>query len=204
MWDICDGNSMKNDPLFSSDSKALQIILNCDDMEVVNPLGSHIIKHKLSMFYYSLGNIPPEYRSKTDSIQLLAIGKTRDVRDEGGSSKLLADFCRTIAKLSSVGIDMNLFGHTYKMKGNLVIVCADTLAANWLGKFKGGVSFALRNCRRCEIENTHVSHRFVEREIVLRTLQEHCTRCQELSTLTASARQYWSRIWGYQWHKYFA
>ena len=73
------------------------------------------------MFYYSLGNIPPEYRSKTDSIQLLAIGKTRD---EGGLSKLLAyifDFVPRLirafdthdSQLSSVLSQVNTVGYVW-------------------------------------------------------------------------------------------
>ena len=39
------------------------------------------------MFYYTLGNIPPEYRSKIDVIQLLAVAKTRDLRSDNAESK---------------------------------------------------------------------------------------------------------------------
>ena len=48
---------------------------------------------------------------------------------------------------------MHLHGDVKRITGNLIIVYADTLAANWLGKFKEDVSFAKYNCRHCEIEN---------------------------------------------------
>jgi hypothetical protein len=147
MRDICDGEYVSNNRLFSQDMTCLEIILNCDDMEIVNPLGSHVKKHTLSMFYYSLANIPPEYRSHTDVIQLVAVAKTRDVREDNAVGKLLANFCNRVNRLASNGIEMDLHGDKHNIKGNLVIVCADTLAANWRGKFKEGVSFALRNCR---------------------------------------------------------
>ena len=52
LGDFCDGDLYKNHPLFTSatDDPAslnLQIIMYYDDVEVVNPLGSHRGKHKL-------------------------------------------------------------------------------------------------------------------------------------------------------------
>ena len=44
MYDVCDGNEVKSIDLFSTNPSALQIILNCDDPEIVNPLGSKIKK----------------------------------------------------------------------------------------------------------------------------------------------------------------
>ena len=197
MYDICDGDAVKHHPLFSNDSKALQIILNCDDMEIVNPLGSHVKKHKVTMFYYTLGNIPPEHRSKLQAIQLLAICKAKDVRCANSIDTLLADFITTVNELSQDGIEMELHGSTHVMKGNLVIVAADTLASNWLGKFKEGVSFALKNCRRCEIENTDVKDVCCESEVTLRTLESHRAGCNDLDlTVTADARNYSSKLWG--------
>jgi len=194
MYDICDGNFVQSQHPFRNNAEALEVVLNCDDMEIVNPLGSHVKKHKVSMFYYTLANIPPEYRSKTDVIQLLAVARTRDLRDGNTESKLLADFCNTIRRMSGQGIDMHLHGDVKRITGNLIIVCADTLAANWLGKFKEGVSFAKRNCRHCEIENERMRAIVVERDVALRNLDEHKTRCRDLELLSPVAYQYWSRM----------
>jgi len=99
-YDICDSNFVQSQQPFLNNAQALQVIVNCDDMEIVNPLGSHVNKHKVFMFYYMPANIPPEYRSKTDVIQLLAVARTRDLRDGNTDSKLLADFCNTIHRMS--------------------------------------------------------------------------------------------------------
>ena len=45
--DYCDGEQFRNHPLFSVDSKALQIMVYYDDLETCNPLGSRATKHKL-------------------------------------------------------------------------------------------------------------------------------------------------------------
>ncbi len=44
MKEICIGTYIRTHPLFSKDSNALAIVLNYDDVEIVNPLGSHIKK----------------------------------------------------------------------------------------------------------------------------------------------------------------
>lgn len=43
--DFCDGATFKNHPLFKEDPEALQIIAYFDELEVCNPLGSHVKKH---------------------------------------------------------------------------------------------------------------------------------------------------------------
>ena len=50
--DYCDGSQCKAHPLFSTDPYALQIQLYYDDMEVCNPLGSNVKRHKLGKLHY--------------------------------------------------------------------------------------------------------------------------------------------------------
>lgn len=45
--DYCDGSQFREHPLFSQDKRHLQIVLYYDDVEVCNPLGSRVKKHKL-------------------------------------------------------------------------------------------------------------------------------------------------------------
>ena len=47
---VCDGELFQSHPLFSSNPLALQIIIFCDELELCNLLGTHIKKHKLSIF----------------------------------------------------------------------------------------------------------------------------------------------------------
>jgi len=58
MSDVCDGYIWQESDLFKRNPSALQIFLNTDDIEIVNPIGTHVKKHKLTMFYYTVGNIP--------------------------------------------------------------------------------------------------------------------------------------------------
>lgn len=52
------------------------------DIEVANPLGSYIHKHKLSYIFFSLGNIRLYYRFTLKSI-LVAVAKSKDVSKYG-------------------------------------------------------------------------------------------------------------------------
>ena len=45
--DLCDDNQFKKHPLFSCDSKRLQIMVYYNEVEVFNPLGKKTKIHKL-------------------------------------------------------------------------------------------------------------------------------------------------------------
>ena len=60
--DFCDGELFRTHPLFSTDPFALQIIAFYDELELCNPLGTHIKKHKLGIVLFTLGNIHPKLR----------------------------------------------------------------------------------------------------------------------------------------------
>jgi len=145
LYDFCDSSYVKSHLLFSRNLAALQLILNTDDMEIAKPLGSHAKKHKVTMFYFTMANIRPAFRSQLHAIQLLAVVKTNVVR-KFGESKLLEDFITTVSEMSSGGIHIVLSGSMHTVKGALVCVLADTSALHWIGKFKEGVGFAMRAC----------------------------------------------------------
>ncbi|XP_063967064.1 uncharacterized protein LOC135156960 [Lytechinus pictus] len=196
MCDIGDGNYVKSNDLFSRNPKALQIILNTDDIEIVNPIGSHTKKHKLSMFYFTLANIPPELRSGLHAIQLLGVAKAKDIRKYGPQS-LLDEFITTVRSLSSGGINVEINGEQVLIEGNLVIVPCDTLAAQWLAGFKEGVGFAHKACRECEATQVEMQREFVDSNFRKRDEEEHKRRCDALeSPLSKEAKTYWSKEWG--------
>ena len=47
------------------------------------------------------------------------------------------------------GVDMIIRGKQRHVKGGVLFVLADTLAAHDIGGFKVGVGFSLRKCRMC-------------------------------------------------------
>ena len=195
MQDVCDGDYVKNHHIFKRNQKALQIFLNNDDIELVNPIGSHTKKHKLSMFYYSLGNVPPEHRSNLTAIQLLCVARSNDLK-KSDTELLLQDFVTTVNQLSQGGIELIVNGVRHMFEGALVMCPCDTLAAHALGGFKEGVAFAKKPCRVCMGSLNEMKSEFCEEKFKIRDEVEHRNRCERLDDMQTDIRQYWSKMWG--------
>jgi hypothetical protein len=194
--DICDGDYIKNHPIFSRNHRALQILLYTDELEIVNPLGTHVKKHKITLFYVAFANIPPEYRSKLSCIFLLAIAKSRMIKLHG-LGKLLKDFIQTVNRMSSGGITIAVNGVEHLVEGSVVMAPADTPAANVLGGFKEGVGFAYKKCRTCLISGNDIKVKFRDDSMEERTQLETMRCCEILeSGMSRDAKQYWSKMWG--------
>lgn len=127
--DFCDGDRYKNHPLFTEDSNALQIISHYDEVEVVNPLGSHVKRHKLGIVLFTLGNISPQLRSQLKFINL-AIVATVPVIEKYGLDKVLEPYIKDLNSLSTNGITVTIFGKQHTLKGVLLTFLADNLASN--------------------------------------------------------------------------
>ncbi len=80
------------------------------------------------MFYFSLANIPLQFRSKLATIQLVAICRSRDLT-KYGVVKLLEDFVTTVNALQCRGIRFKIGTSKLHVHGTLVMAPCDTLAA---------------------------------------------------------------------------
>ncbi len=98
LQDFCDAESFQSHPLFSSDPFALQILAFYDELELCNPLGTHVKKHKLGIVLFSLGNIRPKYRSSLRVIHLVIVATAPVIERHG-----LDDIFRTRPKNTSNG-----------------------------------------------------------------------------------------------------
>ena len=97
-----------------------------DDFEIANPIGAHKKKHKLSIFYWSLLNISPEFRYKIQATQLLAVAKTSHLK-KFGIDTVLSDFAESVRKLH-FGCNIQVGNQEKFMFGTLFCVLGDTLA----------------------------------------------------------------------------
>ena len=134
MEDFCDGTRFSSHPLFSTDTSALQILAYYDELEVCNPLGSHIKKHKLGIVFYTVGNISPKYRSQLRLINL-AVVATVPIVEKYDLNEILQPFITDLNILSSTGISISVNGVKQTFKGALLSFLADNLASNDLGGF---------------------------------------------------------------------
>jgi len=120
------------------------------------------------MFYYTVGNIPLQFRSKLTAIQLFAIIK-KYVR-QFGVEILLNDFLQTLRQLGSRGVAMNFHGDRHIIEGALLLVLTDILAAHWLSGFNEGVGFARKACRCCNADEASMKPQFTASSFQPRSL----------------------------------
>lgn len=193
--DYYDGCYIQNHEFLAAHKNCLCFSIYTDDFEVVNPIGTHRKKHKITAFYWTLLNIPVEYRSRLGAIQLAALAKTADLK-LFGSHALLDNIC--------LGFNSLWNGHQFEIPrygrqthyGMLCFVLADTLAAQQLGGFKEGVGNAQKPCRTCEIERNDMKKMQFSNDCQSRNEIEHRDRVETLQTLSKKARVYWSKKWG--------
>lgn len=193
MKDFFDGSFMRNQ-FFQRHPDALLFALYFDDFEIANPIGAHKKKHKLSIFYWSLLNISPEFRFKVQVTQLLGVAKTSHLK-KFGIDKILSDFIGSICKLN-LGCNIQVGNQQKHMFGTLLCVLGDTLAAQLIGGFKEGVGLAENPCRTCEITHDEIGESLHGNQFPLRNLQEHVDRCDYLEELNKGGKKYWSRKYG--------
>ena len=82
-YDRCDGYLYRYDPYFQRHKNGLIIILYHGKLEVCNPLRSNAGTHKVDMYYYTIGNLNPKFRSKICAIRLLSIVNAKFVKTYG-------------------------------------------------------------------------------------------------------------------------
>ena len=193
LGDIKDGLYFQK-PYLQAHSDALLICLYHDDFEIVNPIGSHRKKHKLSVFYWSLLNLKADSRYKQQATQLLAIGKSSDLK-KFGLENLLHDFITSLKSLH--GGTPFIIGEERKIyHGILYCAIGDTPAAQLLGGFKEGVGMAEKPCRSCEVRYHELALSFTEEKFELRNEAEHNDRCNVLSEIKGQTKIYWSKEYG--------
>ena len=179
LFDFCDASLFKTHPLFSIDVNALQIVAYYDELEVVNPIGSYVKRHKVGCIFFFLGNVRPQFRSTLKSIHLVSVGKHEDILHYGIDT-LLLPFIDDLKTLYCDGVTVSITGNDMTFYGGLLAFLADNLAAHQLGGFKLSMSFALRVCRTCMITPESLQTCFSESNCTLRTVDSHFEQCSLL------------------------
>lgn len=144
---FCCGTIYKNNQLFQSDSKALQIEIYTDDLEICSPLQSKSGIHKLCAVYFSVNNFPIEYKSKLNFIRLVSLCYSDDINKstQADYNNIWQLVVNDIKKLETKGIDIG----TTTLRGTICWIAFDNLGANvclgYAKSFSAGYY-----CRMCE------------------------------------------------------
>ena len=193
--DFCDGTIFQNHELFSNDPAALQILLYFDDINLSNPLTNKV--HKITLFYYQLGNIRKEYRSKLDSIHLFAVCKTSYMRFYGLNS-ILEPLVKELKSLgSNRGYPFRVFDGHVQLRGAVLALLADTPASHLAGAFKESVGGARKKCRHCMASFETMNECFTEEEFTLRNELDHEEQLKFIENApTKFLKEYYSMLFG--------
>ena len=195
MKNIKDGNFCSSSLFLAEHPNALLFGLYCDDFEIVNAIGVHRKIHKITAYYWTILNIPILFRSKLQSINLLAIAKNVDLKHFDGYKMLLKDLLTSLQKLV-VGVTIKVDNVEKTFFGILICGFGDTPAAQALGGFKEGVGASLSPCRTCNISRQHISTVLLHKQCLCRTSEEHLYRVQCLENMSDADRFHWSKLWG--------
>lgn len=140
-----DGSCFKSNSLLKEQVFRIVLFLYIDDFEVANPLGTSRNKHKLCAVYWALGNLHSKYRSSLHCIQLALLCKTSGIKDHG-YGETLRPLLQDLVSLEQHGVYVEQLG--VSVKGTVLFVAADNLAAHSLGGFFESFTVS-QMCRFC-------------------------------------------------------
>ncbi|XP_072050318.1 LOW QUALITY PROTEIN: uncharacterized protein [Amphiura filiformis] len=149
--DVQDGKAFKDNPFYSANPDALQIILFQDAFELVNPLGSSRNKHKVVGVYLTLGNIDPRCRSQIDSIQLVMLCKEKYLK-KYDQKTIFGQLLTDIKTLENTGIVLD---SGIIVKGTILVICGDNLGSHTIGGYVESFQ-AHYYCRYCTLSKAQI------------------------------------------------
>ncbi|CAB4034289.1 Hypothetical predicted protein [Paramuricea clavata] len=166
-----DGQQYQQHGIFKTHPKALRLQLFYDDVEVTNPLGSKTGIHKLGLFYYTIQNLPFNVNTSMNSVFLLAVCYTSDIK-KYGFQPILDPFIKEIKQLESdSGVKLHWDGSVCEVHGTLVSYSTDTLAAHELLGFLSPSANLL--CRLCKATRETIQIYFEEDDFEQREIDDH-------------------------------
>jgi hypothetical protein len=126
-----------------------------------------------------VANLHPVWRSSLQCAQLVAVGRTKDIKAVGIDT-FLEPFVKDLNKLSTEGISISKSGEPVIIKGGLLAFLADNLASHEVAGFKESMSFALRFCRSCLATKAESQKYFKSASFQSGTPDEHQQQCKLL------------------------
>ena len=186
--DFSDGSFYQNHSVFKANiNSCLQIIAYYDELELCNPLGTNVKKHKIGCVFFTIGNLHPKYRSSFKSI-FLSTAVNYSIVERHGMNEVLKPFVEELNKLAISGIEVLRNGTKKLYKGALVAFLADNLASHTVGGFKQSMSFARHFCRSCMATKDESRKHFTAENFQSRTPEEHEVMCTEVISDTTGEK----------------
>jgi len=170
--DYCDGSIYATHSLFSRAERSIQINMYTDEFEVVNPLGSKKSIHKVSAWYFSIGNLDPQSRSQLKHIYLSVLCRHKFLKERVVLDEVLKPLIDDLKKLYEEGITITVDGKHINVRGALATISADNLSAHSIAGFSCSFSSG-RFCRWCMTHHSEIAEHECESRCLMRTSQGH-------------------------------
>ncbi|XP_065666537.1 uncharacterized protein LOC136087522 [Hydra vulgaris] len=167
-----DGLTFKKHDVFKDDKYALRIHLYCDEFEVCNPIGAHRTVHKLSAFYFFLGNIEEQHISQLQNINLCILVKEKFIKKYKTYKQVLRPLIQDLLTLQNEGILATVDGKQIRLFGGIATISADNLSAHALAGFRR-VFNSGRFCRQCMTSYADKNRVMTECDTRIRTDEMH-------------------------------
>lgn len=103
--DFRDGTNSSTHPVVIKYPNAIQIVAYYDELEICNPLGSNVKKHKLGLVFFTIANMHPKYRSNFKAIFLSTVANITLI-EEHGIDAILEPFVNDLKVLARTGITL--------------------------------------------------------------------------------------------------
>ncbi|KAK3918566.1 Zinc finger and BTB domain-containing protein 11 [Frankliniella fusca] len=146
-----DGTLAEEHALLRKYPHTLRLVLNGDEVEVVNKLGTKTFLHKIMGIYYLLQNLPSEENARLRAIHVAAYGYSADFDVELDVDCMLGEICRELEMLQSEdGVLISVNDSPYSLRAVVIALAADTEGAH---KLMGLLSpSAACFCRWCTVQ----------------------------------------------------
>lgn len=167
------------DKSFANNPNFFRIHLYSDELELANPIGSRKTVHKMSVFYFIVGNIETKHWSKLSNIHLALLCKYKHAKfltyDE-----ILKPLLADVRQFETDGIELQIDGQVKLVYGSIVSVSGDNLTSHALGGFNSCFSSG-RVCRYCMTTKMSLTNIYCEDQCTLRTLEGHLYHLQGIA-----------------------
>ncbi|CAF1262315.1 unnamed protein product [Adineta ricciae] len=157
------------------DQDSLLVQLYIDDIGLTNPLGSKRDKHKMSMVYFSLEDVPDKYRSKIDFIQLVAVCESKVLKNDVKAQRFFKPIIDNLNQLQLDGLSIN----DIHLRFSFSTLVADNLASHFIGAFQSCFNGGFF-CRKCYITYPQKNLPIPLSEIQTRAIIDHDDLVQKI------------------------
>ena len=175
-----DGSIFKNSQFFKDHPSALQVNLYVDEFVPYCKIGNKTKKGKITAIYFTLGNIPRQYRSRLKDIHLVILCNSAYVTKYLYST-ILRRLVDDLKELEISGIVITISEHTLTLYGTITMVIADNLGAHGIGGFFESFGRNVEKiCRCCTGTQCEIRQFFRGACFTLRTALHHLRKIHSM------------------------